>query len=269
MLGILERISSVFLPIGVALYAVLYVSIQQIYEIFAVSPTQVGIDQSVLFGRLLLTVILVVVAAVPVLGVLVGIGWLLNALSRGWLGRGVQAVRRLPWVVALIAGLWCGATYWGLVQAFVDVEVVVVLVLAVVLGLLVFLVPFRLMRRKPIGKAGMKLVVLGFTGLGLGFLLLGSLIEAAVESHETGIVAPALILVGFQDQWAVLEDKESGDPLYDGRWMLLLGEHEGMTAVYDCERGETVRRPSESIVQTGLMFYLEREPGFACGGLAE
>ncbi|MCO1661068.1 hypothetical protein [Pseudonocardia humida] len=268
MLGLLERISSVLLPIGVALYAVLYVGIAQVYWIFNISPQQAGIDQAVLFGRLLLTVILLVVIAVPTAGVLVGIAWLLNVISRGALRRAYTALRARPWFVGLVAGLWCGATYWGLAQVLVDLDVVVMVVVAVGLGVLAFLVPFRLMRRKPVGRAGMKLVVLGLTGIGLGFLLILNLVEAALETQETGQVSEVLLLVGFQDQWAVLEDKEKGEPLYEGRWMMVLGESEGMFAFYDCDKLETLRRPSESVVLTQLVLDPEREPGFTCGSRA-
>jgi hypothetical protein len=268
MLGLLERVSSVLLPIGVALYAVLYVGIEQIYGVFGISPTQAGIDQAVLFGRLLLTVILLVVVAVPVAGVVVGLVWLLNAISRGLLLRGYTGLRKRPWAVGLLAGLWCGATYYGLAQVLVDVEVTIMVVAAVGLGALAFLVPFRLMRRRPVGRAGMKLVVLGLTGIGLGFLLIGNLIEGAVETQETGRVPETLLFVGFQDQWAVLQDKEKGEPLYEGRWMMLLGESEGMFAIYDCDKLETIRRPSESVVLTQLQLAPEREEGFTCGSLA-
>jgi hypothetical protein len=268
VLGILERISSVLLPIGVALYAVLYVGIEQVYWIFNISPQQAGIDQSVLFGRLLLTVILLVVTAIPAAGVLVGLVWLLDVVSRGLLLRGFTALRRRPWFVGLVAGLWCGATYWGLAQVLVDVDVVIMVVIAVGLGVLAFLVPFRLMRRRPVGRAGMKLVVLGLTGIGLGFLLVTTLVEAAIETRETGRVPEVLLLVGFQDQWAILEDKEKGEPLYDGRWMMVLGESEGMVAIYDCDKLQTLRRPSESVVLTELLLDPDREPGFTCGTLA-
>jgi hypothetical protein len=269
MLGLLERVSSVLLPIGVALYAVLHVGIEQIYGVFGISPTQAGIDQSVLFGRLLLTVILLVVIAVPLAGVVVGIVWLLNAITRGLLHRGYTGLRNRPWLVGLLAGLWCGITYYGLAQVLVDVELTFMLIAAVALGVLAFLVPFRLMRRRPVGRAGMKLVVLGLTGLGLGFLLIGNLIEGAVEVHETGQVPETLLMVGFQDQWAILEDKEKGEPLYEGRWMMLLGESEGMFALYDCDKLQTIRRPSESVVATQLQLAPEREEGFTCGSMAE
>jgi hypothetical protein len=268
ILGLLERISSVLLPIGIALYAVLYVGVEQIYGYFGISPQQAGIDQAVLFGRLLFTVILLVVVAIPTIGVLVGLAWLLNVISRGLLLRGVTAVRRRPWIMGLVAGLWCGVTYLGLVKVLADPDVVVMVVIAVGLGVLAFLVPFRLLRRRPVGRAGMKLVVLGLTGIGLGFLLIGSLVEATVEAQETGQVSDVLLLVGFQDQWTVLQDKEKGEPLYEGRPMLVLGESEGMFAIYDCDKLETFRRPSESVVLTQLQLAPEREEGFTCGSQA-
>lgn len=268
MLGLLERISSVLLPIGVALYAVLYVGVEQIYGIFGISPQQAGIDQAVLFGRLLFTVILLVVVAVPVAGAVVGLVWLLDLVSRGLLRRGYDGLRKRPWLIGLVAGLWCGATYYGLVQVLVDVDVVIMVVVSVGLGVLAFLVPFRLMRRRPVGRAGMKLVVLGLTGIGLGFLLITNLVQGAIETQETGQVPESLLLVGFQDQWTVLEDKEKGEPLHEGRWVMVLGESEGMFAFYDCDKLETVRRPSESVVLTQLQLAPEREAGFTCGSQA-
>jgi hypothetical protein len=269
MLDILERVSSVVVPVGVTLYAVLYVGIEQIYGTFGISPQQAGIDQSVLLGRLLLTVILLVLAAIPVGGGLIGVAWLLNTISRGLLRRGFGAVRRRPWIAALVAGLWCGATYLGLLQVLSDgLDAVVMVIVAVSLGVLVFLVPFRLMRRKPVGRAGMKLVVLGLTGIGLGFLLIGSLVQAAAETYQTGRVSLGLLMVGFQDQWSVLEDKEKGEPLYEGRQLLVLGESEGMFAIYDCDNQQTLRRPSESVVLTKLELSPDRPPEFTCGGQA-
>jgi hypothetical protein len=268
MIGLLERVSSVVLPIGVALYAVLYVGVEQIYGVFDLSPEQVGIDQSVLFGRLLLTVILLLVVAVPVMGVGVGVVWLLNAVTRGLVHRMFTALRGRPWFVGLVAGLWCGATYWGLIQVLADVEVAVMVVVAVGLGVLAFLVPFRLMRRRPVGRAGMKLVVLSLTGIGLGFALIGTLVEGAVETQETGQVREVMLFVGFQDQWAVLHDAEKDEPLYDGRSMMLLGEHDGTFAFYDCDKLQTFRRPAEATILSDLALSPEREAGFRCGSLA-
>jgi hypothetical protein len=49
---------------------------------------------------------------------------------------------------------------------------------------------------------------------------------------------------------------------------MVLGESEGMFAIYDCDKLETVRRPSESVVLTQLQLAPEREEGFTCGSQA-
>ncbi|MEQ4717614.1 hypothetical protein [Nonomuraea sp. B19D2] len=115
VLGLLERIGSVIVPIGVALYAVLYLGVEEMYGVFGIS-------------------------------------------------RLIQAVRRRPWISALIAALWSGATYWGLFNLFGSLDIAIMVVVAVGLGILMFLVPFRLLRRKPVGRAGMKILVGGLTG---------------------------------------------------------------------------------------------------------
>ncbi|MFD1935565.1 hypothetical protein ACFSKW_29255 [Nonomuraea mangrovi] len=69
VMALLERIGSVVVPIAVALYAVLYIGIEQMYGVFGVNPQQVGVDQAVLFGRMMSTLVLLLLIAAPLLGV--------------------------------------------------------------------------------------------------------------------------------------------------------------------------------------------------------
>jgi hypothetical protein len=151
--------------------------------------------------------------------------------------------------------------------SLVDVDVVVTVVVAVGLGVPAFLAPFRLMRREPIGKTGMKLG------------------GARPHRHRPGLPADRVADRGgrrdagdrpglrrpapgrVQDQWTVLQDKEEGEPLHEGRWVLVLGESEGMFALYDCDKLETGRRPAESVVLARSSSTRARG-GFTCGGLA-
>ncbi|RVX41297.1 hypothetical protein EDD27_3802 [Nonomuraea polychroma] len=269
VLGLLERIGSVIIPIGVALYAVLYLGVEEMYGIFGISPQQAGIDQSVLLGRLMGTLILVLLIGIPTLGLIVGCCWVADKLTRGALGRLVQAIRRRPWISALIAALWSGATYWGLFDILGDLDIAIMVVTAVGLGVLTFLVPFRLLRRRPVGRAGTKILVGGLTGVGLGFLLILAMVRGAVEVQETGQANELLGYVGFQDQWTVIKNAEDDKPLYDGRWMMLLGESDGTYVFYDCDKLETFRRPMETTNLSDIQLDPEREKGFTCGSLAE
>ncbi|MFG2077176.1 hypothetical protein [Nonomuraea maritima] len=269
VMSLLERIGSVFVPIGVALYAVLYIGIEQMYAIFGVNPQQVGVDQSVLLGRMMSTLVLLLLIALPLLGIIVGLGWLLNKITGGATGRLVQAIRHRPWIAATLAALWCGATYWGLFDLFGDLDLFVMVAVAVGLGVLAFLVPFRLLRRKPVGRAGTKVIVGGLTGIGLGFVLVLGLINGALDVQATGQANELLGAVGFQDQWAIVKDAESDKPLYDGRYMMMLGESDGTYILYDCDKMETIRRPMETTNLGEIQMDPEREEGFTCGGLAE
>ncbi|GAA2846189.1 hypothetical protein GCM10010517_02850 [Streptosporangium fragile] len=269
VLELLERIGSVVVPIAVALYAVLYIGIEQMYAVFGVNPQQVGVDQAVLLGRMMSTLVLLLLIAAPTLGVVVGLGWLVDKITRGAAHRFVRRIRARPWIAAALAALWCGATYWGTLLLFGELELFVMVVVAVGLSVLAFLVPFRLLRRKPVGRAGAKVIVGGMTGIGLGFLLILGLVEGAVEVQESGQANELLNAVGFQDQWAVLKSAEDDKPLYDGRWMMLLGESDGTYVLYDCDKMETFRRPMETTNLGQIELGPEREAGFTCGGLAQ
>jgi hypothetical protein len=268
VLGLIERIGSVIVPIGVALYAVLYLGVEEMYAVFGINPQQAGIDQSVLLGRLMGTLVLMLLIGLPTLGLVIGFLWLADKLTRGALGRLTGAIRRRPWISALIAALWCGATYWGLFDIVGDLDLAIMVVIAVGLGVLTFLVPFRLLRRKPVGRAATKVLVGALTGVGLGFLLILAMVQGAFEVQETGQANELLGYVGFQDQWTIIKNAEDDKPLYDGRWMMLLGESEGTYVFYDCDKLETFRRPMETTNLGSIQLDPEREKGFTCGGLA-
>ncbi|MDP9862556.1 MULTISPECIES: hypothetical protein [Streptosporangium] len=269
VLELLERIGSVVVPIAVALYAVLYIGIEQMYAVFGVNPQQVGVDQSVLLGRMTSTLVLLLLVAMPLLGVVVGVGWLIDKMTGGAASRLVRKLRERPWIAAALAALWCGATYWGVLRLFGDPDLFAMVVIAVGLGVLAFLIPFRLLRRKPIGRAGTKVIVGGMTGVGLGFLLILGLVEGAVDVQNSGQANELLNAVGFQDQWAVIKSAEDDKPLYDGRWMMLLGESDGTYVLYDCDKLETLRRPMETTNLGQIQLDPEREKGFTCGSLAQ
>ena len=96
VLALIERIGSVVVPIGVALYAVLYLGVEAMYNVFGITPQQAGIDQSVLLGRLMGTLVLALMVAIPAIGLIVGLSWLVNKLTRGMAGRLLQALGTVP-----------------------------------------------------------------------------------------------------------------------------------------------------------------------------
>ncbi|MEV0623926.1 hypothetical protein AB0I81_62170 [Nonomuraea sp. NPDC050404] len=269
VLGVLERLGSVIVPVGVTLYAVLFLGVEAMYNVFSITPQQAGIDQSTLLGRLMGTLVLMLLIVIPTLGFVVGFCWLADKLTRGALSRLVEAIRNRPWIAALIAALWCGSTYWGLFQIFGDLNLAVMVIIAVGLGVLTFLVPFRLLRHKPVGRAAAKVLLGALTGVGVGFLLILAMVKGAYEVQETGKANELLTYVGFQDQWTIINNAEDDKPLYDGRWMMLLGESDGTYIFYDCDKYETFRRPMETTNLSTIQLDPEREKGYTCGSLAE
>ncbi|MFG1708790.1 hypothetical protein ACFLIM_36890 [Nonomuraea sp. M3C6] len=279
VLDLLEKVGSIVVPLGVTLYALLYMGYQGMYAIFGITPEQAGIDQSVLLGRLLGTILPMLILGAIAIGILVSLGWLLNVITRGLVGRMLQRTRERPWIVAAVAAAWAGASYLGWLYfttaldaadptAAVTVDVDEVLI-AVGLGVLAYLVPFRLLRRRPMGKAGLKVLVGALTGIGLGYILMIQMIYGSITVLEKGESTALLDAVGFQTQWAKLQDS-SGKPLYDSRWMMVLGENEGGYAIYDCDKAQTFRKFSESTILSEVqMFGPDREKGFTCGSLAE
>ncbi|MGV9377404.1 hypothetical protein ACWDRB_16385 [Nonomuraea sp. NPDC003707] len=272
VLDVLEKIGSVVVPAGVTLYALLYMGFKEMYSVFGITPEQAGIDQSVLFGRLLGSLLPLTLIAASCIGLLISLGWLLNLITRGWAGRLFQAVRKRPWIVAVIAAVWAGLSYMGfLYYVYTAVEEHLgggEVVFAILLGFLAYVVPFRLLRRRSIGRAGMKVLIGAFTGVGLGYALIIQMVFGAVQVQETGQANALLDSLGFQDQWARLQDS-SGKTLYDGRWMMLLGEFEGGYAFYDCDKLMTFRKFSESTILIDIQLDPDREKGFTCGTLAD
>ncbi|GGO06039.1 hypothetical protein GCM10010116_11900 [Microbispora rosea subsp. aerata] len=268
VVDLLERGGSVVVPIGVALYALLYLGIQQVYGIFNLNPEQAGIDQATMFGRLVGTLILLIIAGALLAGILIAVVWLLDKATLGHLSRLARAVRERPWAAATIGALWCGASYWGFLGYLglgEGASLAAIVITSVVIGVLAFLVPFRLLRRRPAGRAGMKIVVAAFTGIGLGFALMGQMERDALAVAEKGRPASLLLsMVGFQDQWVVLNDRASGKVLRDGEQMLLLGEREGAYALYDCAKQETFRISMEATVLREVTLDPERPDGYSC-----
>lgn len=268
VVDLLERGGSVVVPIGIALYALLYLGIQQVYGIFNISPEQAGIDQATMFGRLVGSLVLLVIAGALLTGIVVAVVWLLDKVTLGYLFRLVQAIRERPWAAAIVGALWCGATYWGFLGYLglgEGASLAGVVITSVLIGALAFLVPFRLLRRRPSGRAGMKIVVAAFTGIGLGFALMGQMESDAIAVAEKGEPASMLLsMVGFQDQWVVLNDRESGKVLRNGVEVLLLGEREGTYALYDCAHQETFRISMEATVLRQVTLEPERPDGYSC-----
>ncbi|WP_219463680.1 hypothetical protein [Nonomuraea rhizosphaerae] len=264
----LERIGSVVVPVGVGLYAMLYLGIQQMYWVFDINPEQAGIDQSVLLGRLMGTLILLLLVLLPTIGVLVAVGWLLDKLTGGLIGRIVGGIRRRPWIAAILAAAWCGLTYLSITYLLAQEISLTYVLFALVLGILAFVVPFRLLRRKPVGRAGMKVLVGALTGIGLGMVLLIGLVLGAIDVRNTGQANELLGAVGFQDQWVVVKDGDD-KPLYDGRDIMLLGESDGTYLFYDCDKMETFRRAAEGTNLGNIRLDPEREEGFTCGQLVK
>ncbi|GII92160.1 hypothetical protein Ssi02_23910 [Sinosporangium siamense] len=268
VIPLLEQIGAVVVPLGVGLYALLYMGIEEMYAVFNVSPQQVGIDQSVLFSRLITTLVLLVLVLIPLVGMIVAAAWAVNKITFGRAARALDTVRRRPWTAAFLAALWCGATYAGAAAVFSPFDALGMAAVAGALALVAFLVPFRLLRRRQMGRAGVKVVTGTLTGIGLGFVLILEMIKGAAGIQATGQGNTFLDFLGFQDQWVVLKDADTDRPLYNGRWMMLLGESVGTYVFYDCDKLETFRRPIEGTHLAHMQLQPEREEGYTCGGLA-
>ncbi|MDP9864781.1 MULTISPECIES: hypothetical protein [Streptosporangium] len=270
VIDLLQRIGSVVLPVGIALYALLYLGIQQVYGVFNISPEQAGIDQATMFGRLVGCLILLALVGALVLGALVAVGWLVDRAARGHVSRLARAVRERPWAAAALGAVWCGGTYWGFLGYLGLAEGVgpaTVVLVATGIGVVAFVVPFRLLRRRPTGRAGMRVVVAAFTGMGLGFVLIGQMESDAVRLATTGRSSLVLTLSGFQDQWVLATHPGNGKPMRGGVPLLLLGEREGTYAFYDCVRQETFRRPTGSTVLQQMVLEPDHDEGFTCDSL--
>ena len=95
------------------------------------------------------------------------------------------------------------------------------------------------------------------------------LVSAATDAHRTGETGLLLSAVGFQSQWVGLKNPEDDKPLYDGRRMMLLGESQGTYVLYDCDKGETIRRPIDATLLAGIESDPVLPEGHTCGTLAE
>ncbi|MEV4897893.1 hypothetical protein AB0K48_52025, partial [Nonomuraea sp. NPDC055795] len=82
VLEVFEKIGSVAVPIAVGMYAMLYLGLAQVYMVFGITPEQAGLDQATIFGRLIGTLIQLFLVALPGVGLLVALGWLLNLATR-------------------------------------------------------------------------------------------------------------------------------------------------------------------------------------------
>lgn len=265
MLEVLEKIGSVVVPIAVALYAMLYLGIQNVYYVFGIPPEQAGLDQSTIFGRLIGTLVQLFLLLLPLLGLAVGVGWLLNLVTGGWAGKGLALVREKPWIAAAFAALLSGVAYWSYLGVMWDLSGLPVTLAVVGVALFGLLVPYRLLRRRPNGRAGMKVLTGALVGMGLGFVLIGQMAEGANDIYTNGNGNVVLDLVGFQNQWATVHNGDDKPLLKDDDRMLVLGEKEGAYVFYNCGTQETLRRPIEATILGNI----ELDPDFSNGGADE
>ncbi|YCK33406.1 hypothetical protein ACNF49_04670 [Actinomadura sp. ATCC 39365] len=261
VLEVFEKIGSVAVPVAVGMYAMLYLGLAQVYVVFGITPEQAGLDQATIFGRLIGTLIELFLVALPGVGLLVALGWLLNLATRGSVGRLTRRLREQPWIAATMGALVSVVAYWAYFGTLWDLSggrLLVAVVLVAVFGLLV---PFRLMRTRNTGRAGMKVLTGALFGIGLGLILVAQMVHGAVDIAANGNGNALLQTVGFQNQWATVGDGD-GKPLNkdnpDERF-LLLGEKEGAYVLYDCGKQETFRRSIEGTTLGRIEF----DPDFA------
>ncbi|MEU6999865.1 hypothetical protein [Nonomuraea sp. NPDC046570] len=247
VLEVFEKIGSVAVPVAVGMYAMLYLGLAQVYGVFGITPEQAGLDQATIFGRLIGTLIELFLVALPGVGLLVALGWLLNLATRGSAGQLMHRLREQPWIAATAGALISVVAYWvyfGTLWELSGGTLLVAVALVAVFGLLV---PFRLMRRRNTGRAGMKVLIGALFGIGLGLILVAQMVHGAADIATNGNGNALLQTVGFQNQWATVGDGD-GKPLNkdnpDERF-LLLGEKEGAYVLYDCGKQETFRRSIE------------------------
>ncbi|MEU0567134.1 hypothetical protein ABZ297_17340 [Nonomuraea sp. NPDC005983] len=264
VLELFEKIGSVALPLAVALYAVLYIGLQNVYYVFGITPEQAGLDQATIFARLISTLVTVLLGLIPVVGAIVGLGWLVNLVLGGRAARAVDRLREKPWLAAVIGVLASSLAYWGYLKVVQGVSAGAAVFTALGIAVFGLLVPYRLLRRRPSGRAGMKVLTGALVGLGLGFLLAGQMVQGALDIYENGNGNYVLDLVGVKNQWATVQDGD-GKPLdkeREGDRMMLLGEEEGTYVFYDCGMAETIRRPVEATTLNAI----ELDPDFTEGG---
>ncbi|MEV0379315.1 hypothetical protein [Nonomuraea sp. NPDC050643] len=257
VLEILEKVGTVAVPIAIAVYALLYIGFESVYDTFGVTPDQAGISQATIFGHLISTLVLLLLALLPVLGLAIGIGWLVNGITRGGAARALRWAREKPWLAAAVGAALSGVAYWGLLGVLGITGTPVVITVAVI-GVFCLLVPFRLLRARPTGRAAMRVLTGSLVGMGLGFVLVGWMTQAAEDVHDNGMGSLVLELTGFQNQWAEVSDGDGKAVSKDDRW-LVLGQDGGSYVFYDCGRTETVVRPIEATILTKI----ELDPDFS------
>ncbi|MFI6599870.1 hypothetical protein ACIBHX_26805 [Nonomuraea sp. NPDC050536] len=251
-------------PLAVGLYAMLYIGFQDVYEVFGITPEQAGLEQATIFARLLSTLVQVFLWLLPLTGFVAGVCWLINKATRGAIGRGISAVREIPWVAAAVAAVLSGAGYWAyfLVNGTLDVDAGTALFLAAIVAVFGLLIPYRMMRRTSPGRAGTKVLTGVLVGMGVGFFLNIMMVAGAHDIYVNGNGNEFLKVVGFKNQWATVHDGDNKPVLKDGDRALVLGEMEGAYVLYNCGTQETVRRP----VEATLLGQIELDPDFSNGG---
>ncbi|MEV4221535.1 MULTISPECIES: hypothetical protein [unclassified Nonomuraea] len=259
VLDLFDKLGTVVVPVAVGLYALLYMGFESVYDTFGITPEQAGLDQAGILGRLVTTLVVLFLALLPLAGLVVGVAWLFDRVTRGAAGRAIAWAREKPWLAAAVAALLSGCAYWGLLSGL-EVTGTPVLVTVVAVALLGFLVPYRLLRARPAGRAGMRVLTSAFVGIGLGFVLVGWMTDGAEDIHANGNGNLVLQLAGFPNQWAAVRDGD-GKPVSRERW-LVLGQDAGSYVFYDCGRMTTVRRPVEGTILTDV----ELDPDFTAGG---
>ncbi|MFI9552851.1 hypothetical protein [Nonomuraea endophytica] len=261
VLEVFEKIGSVAVPIAVGMYAMLYLGLTQVYMVFGITPEQAGLDQATIFGRLIGTLIQLFLMALPGVGLLVALGWLLNLATRDSAGRLVHRLREQPWIAATVGALISVVAYWAFFGMLWDLSGGTLLVAVALVAIFGLLVPFRLMRRRKTGRAGMKVLTGALFGIGLGLMLVAQMIQGAVDIADNGNGNALLQTVGFQNQWATVGDGD-GKPLHKDNpeeRFLLLGEKEGAYVLYDCGKQETFRRSVEGTT----LGMIEFDPDFS------
>ncbi|NUR90587.1 MAG: hypothetical protein HOY71_41465 [Nonomuraea sp.] len=267
VLEVMEKLGTIVVPIAVAVYALLYLGFESVYDTFGITPEQAGLTQASIFGHLVATLVLLFLALLPLLGLVVGGWWLLDRITGGGAGRVLNRARERPWLAAGVGAVLSGTAYWGML-GLLDITGTPVLVTVVMIGLFCLLVPYRLLRARPTGRAAMRVLTGSLVGMGLGFVLVGWMTQGAEAVHERGETNIVLDLTGFSNQWAEVRD-EAGKALTKGERWLVLGQDAGAYVFYDCGTAETIRRP----IDATILSKIELDPVFdeprTCGWAAK
>jgi hypothetical protein len=269
ILAVVEKIGAVAVPIAVALYAMLYLGLQEVYAIFGITPEQAGLDQATIFARLVGTLVTIFLYLLPVVGIIVTLFWLADLLTKGATGRVTTWIREKPWIAAAIAALFSAVGYWAYLTINtaedLDIDYGAAVLPALLIAGVGLLVPYRVMRRRGSTRAGMKVVTGALVGVGLGFMLVIQMLVGAVDIFVNGNGNAFLDLVGFKNQWVTVHDGDGKAVVKDGDRVLMLGEKEGAYVYYNCGDQVTYRRPVEATVLGDF----EIDPDFTNGGTEE